>query len=93
MGGGGDDVGVGYGGGVDAASYESGEVGHVHHEGGADLVGDGAHAGEVELARVGAASTYDYLGFFAFCECFELVVVNGFGVFADLVTDDSVELA
>ena len=34
---------------------------HVDQEVGADLVGDGAHAGEVEVARVGAAAADDHL--------------------------------
>ncbi len=72
---------------------QAGEVGHIDHQEGSDLVGDGAHAGEVEDARVGAAAADDHLRLFAQGECFELVVVDGLGVFADLVADDSVELA
>ena len=66
---------------------------HIDHQVGADFVGDGAHAGEVELAGIGAASAYDHLGFFAEGGGFKFIVINGFGVFADLVADDSVELA
>jgi hypothetical protein len=50
---------------MDAASDETGEVGHVDNEVGADFVGDGAHAFEVELTWVGAAAAYDDLGLFA----------------------------
>ena len=39
--------------GEDLAGDEPGEVGHVDHEGRADLVGDLAHAGEVDAAGVG----------------------------------------
>ncbi len=93
MGGGGDDVGVGDGRGVGVAGDEAGEVSHVDHKKGADFLGDLAHAGEVELAGVGAAAANDDLRFFAEGDGFELVVVNGFGIAADLVADDAVELA
>ena len=93
VGGGGDDVGVGDGRGVGVACDEAREVGHVDHEVRPGFVRDGAHAGKVELARVGAAAAYDDLGFFAQGDGFELVVVDGFGVAADLVADDAIELA
>ena len=76
-----------------AAGDETGEVGHIDDEVGAYFVGDGAHAGEVELAGIGAAAADDGFGLLADGEGFELVVVNGFGVFADLVADDAVEFA
>ena len=38
---------------VQAGGDQAGEVGHVHPQLGADLVGDGAERGEVELARIG----------------------------------------
>lgn len=50
---------------MNAAGDETGEVRHVDHEVSADLVCDGAHAGEVELARIRAAATDDYLGLLA----------------------------
>src|SRR5258708_10948090 len=76
-----------------AAGDEAGEVSHIDHEVGADFVGDGAHTREVELAWIGTATTYDHLWLLALCGGFELVVVNGFGVFANLVADDAVEFA
>src|SRR5438067_13934071 len=76
-----------------AASDEAGEVGHIDHEPGANFVGDGAHAGEVELAWIGASAANDDLWFLALCGGFELGVVNGFGVFANLIADDAVEFA
>ena len=51
VGGGGDHVGVRQRVGVLAAGDEAGEMRHVDHQVGADLVGDGAEAGEVDLAR------------------------------------------
>src|SRR5882672_4282846 len=76
-----------------AASDEAGEVSHVDHEVGADFICDGAHPREVEQAWIGAAATYDDLWLLALRGGFELVVVNGFGVFANLVADDAVEFA
>ena len=93
MGGGGDDVGVRDGRGMHATGDETCEVGHVDHEVGTDFVGDGAHAGEVELAGIGAAAADDYFRLFAEGGGFELVVVDGLGIAADLVADDAVELA
>ena len=93
MGGGGDDVGVGNGRRMGVAGDEAGEVGHVDHEKRADFVGDVAHAGEVELAGVGAAAADDNFWFFTEGDGFELVVVDGFCVAANLIADDAVELA
>src|ERR1700722_20582858 len=76
-----------------SASNEAGEVGHVDHKVSSDLVGDGAHARKVELARIRAAATDDHLRFLALGDGFQLVVVNGFGVFAYLVANDAVEFA
>src|SRR5882757_5011850 len=76
-----------------APSDEAGEVGHIDHEISADFVGDRAHAREVEEAWISAATAYDDLWLLALRGGFEFVVVNGFGVFANLVADDSVEFA
>ena len=62
MDGGGHDVGVRDGVGVQAGGDEPGEVGHVHPQGGADLVGDGAEGGEVEVAGVGGPAGDDDRG-------------------------------
>ena len=62
---GGDDVRVRHGRRMHASGDQAGEVGHVDHEVGADFVGDGAHAGEVEDARIGAAAADDDLRLFA----------------------------
>jgi hypothetical protein len=68
-------------------------VGHVDHQIRSNFVGDGSHAREVELARIRAASGYNHPWLLALCCGFEFVVVNGFGVFADLIANDSVEFA
>src|SRR5882762_2644986 len=76
-----------------AASDEAGAVSPVDHEGGANCVSDGAQARGVEQAWISAAATYDDLWLLALRGGFELVVVNGFGVFANLVADDAIEFA
>ena len=48
------DVGVGEGARVQAGGDEAGDVRHVDHEQGTDLVGDGCHALELDDPRVGA---------------------------------------
>ncbi len=60
--GGGDDVRVRDRRGMGTAGDEAGEVRHVDEKVGADLVRDGAHAGEVKLARIGAAAADDEFG-------------------------------
>ena len=65
-----------------APGDQSSEVRHVDQEQSADLVGDLTHAGEVDDARIGAASADDHLGMFFFGQLFQVVVVDGFGVFA-----------
>ena len=40
VGGGGDHVGIGHGGGVEPGGHQAGDVGHVHEEVGPHLVGD-----------------------------------------------------
>ena len=46
---------------VRAAGDQAREMRHVDHQEGADLVGDGAELGEVDGARIGAASRHDHL--------------------------------
>ena len=91
--GGGGDVSVWDGRRVSPTGNQTGEVGHIDHKIGADLIGDLAHAGEVEVAGVGAAAADDDLWLFAGGDVFDLVVVEGLGILPDLVTADAVELA
>lgn len=58
---GGDHVRVRHRAGVQARRDQTGEVRHVHHEERADLVGDPAELGEVQLARVGRPARHDQL--------------------------------
>ena len=76
-----------------SARNQTGEVRHIDHQEGSDLVGDLAHAGEVKLTRIGAAAADDHLRLHLNSLGFELVVVDGLGVFANLVSGDVVELA
>ena len=64
MRGGCDDVGEVHRIGVRARGHESGEVSHIHHEEGADLVGDFAKGGEVDGSRVGRVAGDDDIRFF-----------------------------
>ncbi len=75
------------------ACDEPGEVSHVDDEDGAGCVGDLAHAGEVKEAGIGAAAADDDFGMLAESDLLELVVVDGFSIFADAVGDDAIELA
>ena len=62
VGGRGDDVGVRHGRRVQTGGDQACEVGHVDHQVGADLVGDPAELGEVEVTRVGRPARDDELG-------------------------------
>jgi hypothetical protein len=85
VGGGGDDVGVGEGRLVDAGSDETRDVGHVHHEVAANLVGDLAHAGVVDLTAVGGGTGNQDLGAIHQSVLLELVVVDETSVEVDTV--------
>ncbi len=78
----------GTGDGCSAACDQSGEVRHVHQEERADFVGNLAHAGEIDDARIGAAAADDQLGVFFLRQLFQIVVVDGLGFFGDAVGDD-----
>ena len=72
---------------------QTGDVGHVHHQQGADAVGDGAQAREVEETRVGAGAGHDQLGLVFLGQTFHLVVVDLFRLRVDAVVVEVVELA
>ena len=46
--------------GVEPGGDQAGEMGHIHQQIGADLVGDGADPGEVDDARIGRAAGNDH---------------------------------
>ncbi len=84
---------VGHGIGVDAADHQSAEVGHVHHQGRADLVGDLAESREIYLPGIRAASRDDYPGLLHSRDLGDGVVVQHLGLAVQPVVDDPVEYA
>src|SRR5262249_14375939 len=76
-----------------AAGDKAREVSHINNKDGAAFVSDGAHTGKVECARIRAAAADDDFGLLAQRRLFELIVVDGLGIFANAVGDDFVELA
>jgi hypothetical protein len=74
--GGGDEVAVGEGRLVDAGGDEPGDVGHVHHQVAANLVGDLAHTGVVDLTAVCRGPGDEDLGAVHERVLLELVVVD-----------------
>ena len=92
--GGGDDVGVRHRVGVQPGRDQAGEVGHVHHQVGADQVGDPAELGEVELPGVGRPAGDDQLRPVLDGQALDLGHVDAaWSSFAHLVGDHVVELA
>src|SRR5215217_7145183 len=80
------DLGVGYGGGVDACGDKACDVGHIRQEEGPDLVGDLTEPLEVEDARVSAGSGKDHARPLAKGDVAKLVVVD-ISILADAVVD------
>ncbi len=76
-----------------SARHQTGKVRHVHHQVGAHLVGDRAHPGKVEDARVRAASAHDHLRPLLHRQRLQLVIVDHLGILPHLVADDAVQLA
>src|SRR5215470_6369064 len=66
---------------------------HIYGIERADSVGDLAHPGKVDNARIGAAATNNQLRSFFFGELFKIVIVNCFGLFGDTIRDYAVCLA
>ncbi len=93
MGGGGYDVRVRYRRRMRTTSHQAGEMSHIDQEQGPDLVGDLAHAGEVDDAGVGAASSDDELWLFTLGDGLQDVVVDLLGFLVYAVEDHAVELA
>ncbi len=91
--GGGGHVRVRHRGGVQPGGDEPGEVGHVHHQVGADRVGDPAELGEVELAGVGGPAGHDEGRLVLLGQALHLGHVDPVVIFADLVRDDVVQPA
>lgn len=62
--------------GVDAASDEASDVGHIGHEQGADFLADGGNAVKIGNFHEGGIANQDDFGAFGEGELFELVVIN-----------------
>ena len=81
----GDDIGVGYGAGVNSGRDKAADVRHVDHEVCSDLVRDLAHFLEVDHARICARSGDDELGL-ALSGCLHsLFVVDHLGLGIDTI--------
>jgi hypothetical protein len=74
--GGGDDMGVRERRGMRATGHEAGEMRHVDHEIGADLVGDLAEAGEIPVPGIGRAAGDDDLRLVLDGEALDLLHVD-----------------
>ena len=77
---------------MDTARDEAGDVRHVGHHDGADPVGRGANAREIDHARVRARANDDQLRLALIGQPIELVIVDPFIVLAHAVRDDRIEL-
>ena len=64
---------------MDPGGHQSGNVGHVHHEEAAHLVGDLAEPGEVDDSGIGGGAGQEHLGLHLQGEAFQGVIVNGLG--------------
>ncbi len=62
--------------GMHAAGDEAGEMRHVDHQEGADRIGDGAEALEIQYPRIGRAAGDDYFGLVLFRQGFDFVHVD-----------------
>ena len=91
--GGGDDVGVLAGIGMQARGDQARDMRHVHHEQRAHRIGDLAEAREIQHARISAGAGQDHLGLVLLGQARELVVIDALVVFAHAVGHDVVSLA
>ena len=92
MGGGGHHVGIGHGEGCSPRGHQAGNVGHIHEEIGAYLVGNLPESLKINDPGIGGGAGNDHLGLALFGQVADLVIVDavGFGVHAigdNLVVD------
>ena len=80
-------IGLGYRPGGD----QTGDVGHVDKQQRADLVGDGAETGEIQVARIGGETGDDHLRLVLDGQAFDFVVVDQAG-FVDAVLHGVVQI-
>ena len=91
--GGGHHVSVRHRRGVTTGCHKAGDVGHVHHEGSAVVVGNLGEALEVDNARVGGGASNDELGLVLLGLCRHVIEVDALGLGVKAVGDNVVELA
>jgi len=72
---------------------QSGVMGHIHHQHGTDLVGDGTHAREIDLPLVGRGATDDHLRLMFPGQAFHGVVIEAIIGLAYAVGHDLVQPA
>ena len=87
VGGGGDEVGEGDGGGVVAGGDKAGDVGDIGHEEGTDFFGDFGEGGPIPGAGVGAGTGDDEFGFVFEGDFADIGHVDAFGLLVEDVVD------
>ena len=85
---GGHHVGIGHGRRVQPRRHQPGNVGHVHPEISAHLIGDGTEAGEVDHAGIGGCAGHNHLRAALPGNAGYLIVVNAAGSFVHTIGDD-----
>ncbi|CDC63331.1 putative uncharacterized protein [Clostridium sp. CAG:448] len=84
----GDNVGIRHRGGVQTGGDKTGDVCHIHHQIGADPIGNLTETGKINHARIGGSACKDQLGAGFQCQPFHLVVVDGLRFFGNAVGDN-----
>ena len=83
----GDDIGNAHRIRVQTGSDQAGVMRHVHHEIGADILGDFREALEVDAQRIGRRAGQDQLGLLFMRQSFDLVVIDFFLVVQAIALD------
>src|SRR5437763_11239632 len=78
---------------MNASGDESGEVRHVYQVERANFVCDLPHTRKINDAGIGTAATDDQFRVFFLRKLFQIVVVDGLGLFRDAIGNDLVSLA
>ncbi len=75
------------------ARHQPGKVRHIHQQQRAALVGNRAHAGKIEKARIRAPAADNHLRLFRQRDLLQQVVVNGFRILTHSIRHHAVQLA
>ncbi len=78
---------------MEAGGHQAGNMRHIDHDHGADLVGDLAECGEIDDARIGAGADHDHLRPMLQRQALDLVIIDRSGLALDPVGDDIEQLA